>query len=213
MKCRSCGAEVPTGGVACEFCGSSAPSPVASVGHTTGAATNETLFARIKDSTDFARRNTPERQAALPKFPSFALVVPIVFFTIFIGIAVFMTGASIVMAGVAGSPIPALMSLCPMAFIGIGIFGMVTVVKKAKDFQGAVVVARPAIIVGRRTNVSGGSGDSSASTNYFLTAEFEDGTREEFQPMQADLFARIAERDAGVLFSRSKIALDFDRVT
>ncbi len=74
------------------------------------------------------------------------------------------------------------------------------------------MLARPAVIVAKRMAVSGGSGDSSASTSYYLTAEFEDGTREEYQPMTPALYGRVAEDDAGVLFTRSSLALDFDRV-
>ena len=65
----------------------------------------------------------------------------------------------------------------------------------------------------KRTAVSGGSGNTSATTSYHLTAEFEDGNRAEFQPIHAELYGRLVEGDAGVLFSRAWVALDFDRVT
>ncbi|MCX7426948.1 MAG: DUF2500 family protein [Planctomycetia bacterium] len=83
---------------------------------------------------------------------------------------------------------------------------------EVREFQSAPVLAQAAIVVGKRTCLSGGSGNSSATTSYHLTAEFEDGARAEFQATRPDLYGCVSEGDAGVLFSRASVALDFDRV-
>ena len=126
-----------------------------------------------------------------------------------------MLGAAGVVGSTFGGPAgsaPALMALCPMSFVVIGVFLIVHLAKKASAYANAPIIARLAIVVGKRTAVSGGGKNSSASTSYFITVELEDGQREELQPMAHDFFGRVAENDAGVLFSRAKIALDFDRV-
>ncbi|WP_053369053.1 DUF2500 domain-containing protein [Bacillus sp. FJAT-27245] len=55
-----------------------------------------------------------------------------------------------------------------------------------------------AVVVSKRTEVSGGSGDSSASTWYYATFEVESGDRMEFAVNGRD-FGLIAEGDAGNL--------------
>ena len=46
----------------------------------------------------------------------------------------------------------------------------------------------------------------------YLTFEFEDGSRAELRPVAERLYGELAEGDAGVLFSRANVALEFDRV-
>jgi hypothetical protein len=53
-------------------------------------------------------------------------------------------------------------------------------------------------VVDKRTEVWGGSGDSSASTNYYITFEFEDGSRVEL-PVRSNQFGLIAAGDQGEL--------------
>jgi len=218
MKCGGCGAEVSPDAAKCDYCGSSVepvsePSP-------------EAIFAKIKASPEYARRDARERLAALPEYPAvartLAMAVPIVFIAISGIIAVGMlvmagvVGVGIGMAGGGGlagfSVVPAVMSLVPIGFVVVGVWMLVSFRKKFRQFDEAPVTARPAIVVGKRTAVFGGSGDSSAGTRYFLSAEFEDGSRQEFQVMTPDLYGRSAEDDAGVLFTRAAIALAFDRI-
>ncbi|NLE37166.1 MAG: DUF2500 domain-containing protein [Pirellulaceae bacterium] len=104
------------------------------------------------------------------------------------------------------------MSVVPVGFVVLGVVMLAKAIRKARQYGEAPLEAHPALIVAKRTEVSGGSGDSSASTSYYLTAEFEDGRRAEFLPARPELFGRVAEGDAGVLFTRTDVALDFDRV-
>lgn len=72
------------------------------------------------------------------------------------------------------------------------------------------VLTRPALIVAKRTKVWGGSGDTSASTSYYVTFQFEDNSREEFQ-IQDTRFGLMAEGDQGELESQGSRFLDFRR--
>jgi len=106
-----------------------------------------------------------------------------------------------------------LMAVVPIGFVVLGFFLMTKILRQTKDFKEAGVEAEAAIIVGKRTQVSGGGKNSSASTSYFVTAEFEDGRRKEYHLMTPTLYGEVSDDDAGVLFVRNKFALDFDRVT
>lgn len=67
-------------------------------------------------------------------------------------------------------------------------------------------------IVGRRTEVWGGSGDSSANTEYFVTFEFEDGSRKELHVKPA-VYGLIAEGDQGTVQYQGTRFIDFNRLT
>jgi hypothetical protein len=160
--------------------------------------------------------------AALPRLPAIAKIIPLFVAGAFILASVFgllitlsVAGGFAAFGGSFGggmSLIPLAMAICPLAFIGLGIAIGVMFFKKMRHFDESPVVARAVLITSKRMSVTGGSGDSSASTDYFVTAEFEDGSREEFQAMTPQFYGRLAERDAGVLFTRATLALDFDRV-
>ncbi|MFC4101796.1 DUF2500 domain-containing protein [Paenibacillus xanthanilyticus] len=60
------------------------------------------------------------------------------------------------------------------------------------------LVEQPARVVAKRSEVWGGSGEMSASTNYYVTFEFHDGARIEL-PVKGSEFGLLAEGDAGVL--------------
>lgn len=72
------------------------------------------------------------------------------------------------------------------------------------------LLTRQALIVAKRTKVWGGSGDTSASTNYYVTFQFEDNSREEFQ-IRDNQFGLMAEDDQGVLESQGTRFIDFRR--
>jgi len=218
MECTSCGADVPPSGVQCEFCGSTvAPAK---------EAARADIFARIKRSDAYAQRDSPQRLAELPKLPAFVknmmYVVPVAFtvlsFIFMVGMwtvaGVFRFKGAALGDGFEGeiSLVLLLMSVVPAAFVVFGLLFLRSIGRRFREFQQAPTLARPAVIVGKRTQVSGGSGDSSASTAYFLTAEFEDGSRKEFPVFNPGLYGRLAEDDAGVLFTRGPAALDMDRV-
>lgn len=155
-----------------------------------------------------------------------ATVAPVVFFVVFIAISGFIAFAALGMAGIFGAVgfshagplgggiaiVPAFMALVPVGFVVLGVFGILKHSKTMSDFQGASTISYAAMIAGKRAQVSGGGKNSSASTSYFITAEFEDGRRNEFAVMTPGLYGKVTQGDAGILFVRGKYALDFDRI-
>lgn len=155
-----------------------------------------------------------------------ATVAPIVFFVVFIVISAVIAFMALGMAGIFGAVgfshtghmgsgiaiVPAFMALMPAGFVVLGIFMITKHRKTLTAYQSAPPLSHAVVITAKRTQVYGGGNDSSASTRYFLTAQYEDGRREEFSVMTPGLYGRVAEGDAGILFVRSSYALDFDRV-
>lgn len=69
----------------------------------------------------------------------------------------------------------------------------------------------PAEIVTKRTETSGGSGDSSASTWYYVTFQVQSGDRMELG-MTGHEYGMLAERDIGMLTFQGTRYLEFKRV-
>ncbi len=114
-------------------------------------------------------------------------------------------------AGPLASGPPVWVGLVPLGMVAIGGFVLVAMLRDAGQFLTSPIVGRPAILVAKRTAVSGGGENSSATTTYYATFEFERGDRRELH-LDAGLFGQLSERDAGVLFTRHTLALDFDRI-
>lgn len=218
MKCLSCGADISADASICGYCNSSVPS--------SDQREHETIFARLRASDAFAAGSTPERLARLPKLGAIQKTFMTVFFVIFIGGAAFMSIAALSMAGVIGifggragggagatfSIIPLLFAFVPLGFIAIGVLMFRAARKKMNKFESDPALAIPVIVVDKRTEVWGGSGDSSAKTNYYVTCETEDGSRKEYQVWDGAMYGKTSTDDAGILFVRSGYGLDFDRV-
>lgn len=71
-------------------------------------------------------------------------------------------------------------------------------------------LTRPALIVAKRTKVWGGSGQSSASTSYYMTFEFEDGERLELG-LNGNEFGLLVEGDHGTLTYQGTRFIGFTR--
>lgn len=71
-------------------------------------------------------------------------------------------------------------------------------------------LAVPAELVAKRTEVSGGANDTSASTWYYATFEVESGDRMEFQ-VGAQEYGMLVERDKGILNFQGTRYLGFER--
>ena len=65
-------------------------------------------------------------------------------------------------------------------------------------------------MVTKRTETSGGSGDSSASTTYYVTFEFESGDRSEFR-VSGQEYGMLADEDLGILTFQGTRYLSFER--
>jgi hypothetical protein len=218
MKCPSCGADISADAASCMYCNSSVP---------TGETHNRrTTFARLRASEAFAVSGSPERVARLPKVGTMQKAFLYLFFTMFIGAAVLMCVMALGIAGVAGamggaaaggpgvaiSIVPLLFTIFPIGFIVLGVILFRRAKGKMDKFENDPAQAIPVIVIDKRTDVWGGSGDSSAKTNYYVTCETEDGSREEYQLWDGALYGKLSSGDAGILFVRSNYGLDFDRV-
>jgi hypothetical protein len=218
MKCQSCGAEIASNQSACEYCGCRAPIPAPlpaqSIGESQSAGE---VFTAIRQSPAYRDRESSDRIARLPGLRAAETMVPLVGGCFFTAVAlvmfiIFMSVGSMASRQFGGAgAIPMLMAIVPFGFVCIGIAIIVMSLKKQSDFSSSPILARPAVATTKRTAVSG-SKDTAVSTSLFMTFEFEDGSRVELRPVVDKLFGQIAEGDAGVLFSRSDVALDFDRV-
>jgi hypothetical protein len=218
MKCLSCGADISADATSCTYCNSSVPSSETHLRSTT--------FSRLKNSDAFAASGSPARIARLPKFGAFHKGFMIVFFTMFIGGSAFICLVALSMAGVVGvfggavasgggavfSIIPLLIAIVPFGFVVLGILMFRAAKGKMDKFESDPVRAVPVIVIDKRTDVCGGSGDSSATTHYFVTCETEDGSRDEYQVWDGKMYGKVSAGDAGILFLRSNYGLDFDRV-
>lgn len=68
----------------------------------------------------------------------------------------------------------------------------------------------PVQVVTKRTNTSGGSGDTSATTSYYATFQVESGDRMELRLSGKD-FGMLAEDDLGILTFQGTRFLGFER--
>jgi hypothetical protein len=80
------------------------------------------------------------------------------------------------------------------------------------EAENGELTTKPVLVTSKRTQVSGGGNNSSASTHYFVTFEDESGRRKEHRVWDGNMYGRLSEGDAGVLFLRGEFAVDFDRV-
>jgi hypothetical protein len=199
MKCSNCGATIPDGSRKCVYCGE--PAAVTA----TAAAVEQpaNVFERIRQSPQFQQARSVERLAAIAKPGILMLAIPVVFLAVFVI-------AALAMAKTAANFAPPIFVIVPVGMAIIGIMMAVAVVQGGVKVAKAPLVPRAAVVRLKRSETSGSS--DSTSTSYFATFEFPDGSREEFSLTSA-LYAQLAERDAGVLFTRANTAAAFDRVT
>ena len=69
----------------------------------------------------------------------------------------------------------------------------------------------PAVVVAKRLQVHGGSGESSAHTSYYVTFQVESGDRMELS-MDGEAYGMLAEGDGGKLSFQGTRYLGFERI-
>ena len=72
------------------------------------------------------------------------------------------------------------------------------------------VLRREATVVAKRTSVGGGANNTSTSTSYYATFEFENGERKEFG-VNGNEFGLLVEGDRGTLISQGDWYQGFER--
>jgi len=214
----SCGADHAPTDVTCTHCGSHLPM--------SDNVAKAAIFARIKASDDYARRDSAERLAKLPKIDEIQKVMLTVILAIFIGSSGVMVLVLLGMAGVVGlfgfnarggfgaafSLAPLMMAIFPLGFVVLGVFLFRQMKNKMNSLEQGPVRSLPAVVVDKRTHVTGGGDNHSARTEYFVTYELEDGTRKEYQVWDGQMYGRLTADDAGIVYVRSGHAVDFDQV-
>ncbi len=216
MKCGSCGAEIPPDATVCEYCRTRVDPPErleSDEPQPDRPPARAEIFERIKASQAYARRRSQRRLSQLASRGLVEHLFPIGFVSLWLVAALVITGTffSIGRAGPFPSSPPSWIALVPLGMAAFGGVVLVLMLRELSKALRAPIVGHAAIVVGKRTAVSGGGQNSSASTSYYATFEFEDGARDEFR-LRERLFGQLSERDAGVLFTRHTMALDFDRI-
>ncbi len=204
-QCGNCGAAVAKLDARyCEFCGHelprpAAPPPVAPAGPYGDV---EARFAALQQHAELQRL-----MLQVPKVAGIGcgLVFTIGFFVIFIGVAVFMFGAM----GSTGAP--SIMKVVPLFFILVGSVAAFTIVRRLNNFSRAPLQREPAMVVGERTEVSGGGRNSSSSTTYFVSLEFPGGRRSEYRT-QGQVVGKVSDGDVGVAYLKGEFLVDFERL-
>jgi len=111
---------------------------------------------------------------------------------------------------------PAIFSI-GFAIVFLLVFGTILVVAIRGISQWTKNNSSPRIpvqarVVTKRAHTSGGMGDASASTTYFITFEFVSGDRKEFCVPSRD-YGLIAENDYGILTFQGSRFIGFERNT
>ena len=94
--------------------------------------------------------------------------------------------------------------------LGFIIFAIISSLKQWNKNNNSPKLSVPAQIVTKRSHTSGGSGDSSASTFYYITFQFDSGDRLEL-PISGHEYGMLAEDDIGVLTFQGTRYHSFER--
>ena len=94
--------------------------------------------------------------------------------------------------------------------IGFFIFLAIKVITTWSKNNQSPVLSVPAEVVAKRTKTSGGSGDSSASTWYYVTFQVQSGDRIELG-VNGSEFGMLAEEDLGMLTFQGTRYKGFER--
>lgn len=98
-------------------------------------------------------------------------------------------------------------------FLLVASFIVFTIIKSGAQWNknnNSPKLSVPAQVVTKRSNTRGGSGDSSASTSYYVTFQVESGDRMELQ-MSGKEYGMLAEDDLGILTFQGTRFLSFER--
>lgn len=102
--------------------------------------------------------------------------------------------------------------LFTILFVVIGIILLVVIVQGIYNLlrnTSSPQTAREAFVISKRQHISGG-GDYATRTNYYVTFEFTDGSREEFKVRSRD-YGILVEGDRGTLHSQGSWFKEFNR--
>ena len=97
-----------------------------------------------------------------------------------------------------------------LVVFGFIIFTIINGVKQWNKNNNSPKLSVPAQIVAKRSNTRGGSRNSSSSTSYYITFQFDSGDRLEL-PISGREYGMLAEDDLGVLTFQGTRYHSFER--
>ncbi|WP_318617427.1 DUF2500 domain-containing protein [Sporosarcina sp. YIM B06819] len=106
---------------------------------------------------------------------------------------------------------PIFMVIFFIIFIGIILVAIISSIGEWNKNNNSPKLTVPAEVITKRSETSGGSGDSSASTRYYTTFQVESGDRIEF-PVTGSQYGMLAEGDLGMLTFQGTRYLEYKRV-
>lgn len=106
--------------------------------------------------------------------------------------------------------VPIFIGIIFVVVFGFIIFAIISGLKQWNKNNNSPKLSVPAQVVTKRSNTSGGAGDSSASTFYYVTFQFDSGDRLELQ-LSGSEYGMLAENDLGVLTFQGSRYLSFER--
>jgi hypothetical protein len=219
--CEHCGAAVRTANaVFCEYCGTKLPErSVPPQSSTTAPASpfgdRATRFSALHVHPEREALQTAEVNLARH---ALGLGFQVAFLIVFVVIALTMAGGACTMgAGASAMGVPGgkwaggMFTLVPLLIGGVGVAMLVALLSRSARFASSPLERLDRLWIDERTEISGGSGDSSASTTYYATLESADGQRREFK-VGGKLTGRCSPGDMGVAFVKGDVLVDFRRV-
>ena len=100
--------------------------------------------------------------------------------------------------------------LIPIIIIGVFAFIIIKGISEWSSNNQSPLLTVPAEVVTKRSRTSGGAGDSSARTSYYVTFEVESGDRIELR-MNGREYGMLAEEDLGILTFQGTRYKGFER--
>ena len=147
---------------------------------------------------------TARWMATTPQPPSTAKDMIGAFIGLFIAVTVGIVGA-VAMA----SACPP-MGLLPLVIAGALAYKILQQMKRTAENDRAPLVRKPSLVVEERTKISGND-DSSTTTRYYTTLEYETGERQEFETA-GEMAGKLTAGDMGVAFVKGDLLIEFGRV-
>ena len=203
-QCSNCGGR-PTAADQrfCGFCGVELPTlPEAPrvVVHTGPYGDLEARFAALDEHPALERlgRHVPSTTAK-----SASMFGQVLFGLVFTVVALFIT----FMFGALAGPL----AMIPLIAVVVGVTLTVGGIRQAARYSSSPLLRIKALVVDERVQVSGGGGNSQASTTYFATLQDAGGHRTEYQ-VDDEIAAEVTEGDLGIAFIKGPVLVDFARI-
>lgn len=100
--------------------------------------------------------------------------------------------------------------IVPVFIFGVFAYILIKGISQWSSNNKSPILSVPAEVVTKRSRTSGGTGNSSASTRYYVTFQVESGDRIEL-PMNGREYGMLAEDDLGILTFQGTRYKGFER--